>query len=806
MKRWIALLLTIALSVTLVGCEAGNVTPEDIRDTAALLEEVANQMEEGGYDLSQYSFPELDLDSLDVNELADLGIDFSNLSPEELASLGIDLNDFSPEQLEAAGLNLLEMTEAELKAYGIDLSRFNLEDYIPSGIDLGDITSIFPKEDTTEGTSSVADASEESNVIDFLPDHKTDLKENIYGYVNYDLLKGKSLPEGYSYWSSFTDLALNAQSILSEVTLEAAKNLKTADQESAQYRVGALYETGLDMDARNALGVEPVMAYVNAFLEAENLDELYEADAMCYEQTGFEVLFAAGFDDNPVNSQEYALYVNALRPVESREVMLEDKLSSRRDAYLVYIGRLYQALGLDEMEAALRAASAFTYEEEYAEYRLTQSERSNPEKTVNLFTREELIQNYSNLPLERFFKDRGYTDDTYQCNVMDTKAFGHANELWTEESLEEIKNHAVLVLMNYVKTYLNEEVYRATRDYYMAANGIDTDRSFEDVLNDTVNSTLPVEMGQLYIEKSGLKDSKKDIEEMIAQIQETYKEMIADAEWMSEDTKAQAIEKVDQMVVHAVYPDTWNNMVADAKIKSVSDGGSYFENIVEIKRAEAKSNLEQIKKKRDRTQWSDSIYPQTVNAFYSPTENAIYILAGILQSPFYSPTADEGTNLGGIGYVIGHEISHAFDSSGAKYNTIGEYKEWWSEEDVKKYDELAQKVVDYYNHCEILPDVRQNGSLTLTENLADLSALKCIERMCDQDTELYRGVCLSAVRCWATKMTESRMNYLLTTDVHAIGSLRSYVPLQMTDLFYKTFDIKEGDGMFVPKKDRVGIW
>ncbi len=381
MKRVLALLLTMTLAIGLVGCEAGTVTPEDIRDTAALLEGVAEQMEAGETDFTEFHL-DFDLAGLDPAELIDLGIDFTQLDLSDLKALGIDLNDFSPEQLEAAGLKIAEMTEAELKAYGIDLNEVykHVSDRIQD-----------------EVTDEVAE-----EVIDELMD---------------------AVPEGLA-----EDLTEQAEAFVDGVLTE-----------------GTLAEIEQISDAEALIHIDGTSAkkYVDAYTSAKTLGQLYEADAKCYRELGISSLFDAAILHNPVGN-ECVVYLTAL-PAHETSVLAETREQTKEKGdYLVYIGDLYKALGFDSGEAALRAATAFAYEREYAEY--IKSLESDSEGTPVLLSGTEAVSKYQNLPLEKFLRDRGESGKLSQYYFVDSETIDYANSLWNEESLEDLKNHAVFML------------------------------------------------------------------------------------------------------------------------------------------------------------------------------------------------------------------------------------------------------------------------------------------------------------------------------------------------------------------------
>ena len=273
---------------------------------------------------------------------------------------------------------------------------------------------------------------------------------------------------------------------------------------------------------------------------------------------------------------------------------------------------------------------------------------------------------------------------------------------------------------------------------------------------------------------------------------------------MGEATKEKAIRKLEHMTLKIGYPDHWPDYYENAVILPEGQG-SLVDNMVNVYRSLRSYEKEEIKKPVDRTQWG--MTPQTVNAYYNPLNNEIVFPAAILQPPFYDPNADDASNLGGIGMVIAHEISHAFDSSGARYDENGNYNMWWTEDDLKKFQDLTLKVAAYYDGQEAVKGRFVNGRQTLNENIADLGALACVTSIAGDDTEALNSLFTQYARIWASKYTEESMIHRLNTDVHSPAKVRVNAVLSSTEAFYKVYpDLKEGDGMYVTPEKRVKIW
>jgi putative endopeptidase len=294
-----------------------------------------------------------------------------------------------------------------------------------------------------------------------------------------------------------------------------------------------------------------------------------------------------------------------------------------------------------------------------------------------------------------------------------------------------------------------------------------------------------------------------------------FENRINNIEWMAPETKEKAIEKLRKMNVKIAYPDVWKDYSALAST-SVKDGGSYFDNTLNLKKWSFKEDWAKLGKEVDKSEWM--MAPQVVNAYFMPPYNEIVFPAAILQPPFYNYQADDAVNYGGIGAVIGHEISHCFDDSGSRYDGDGNLNNWWTEDDLAKFTTLGKQLEDQYSAVEALPEVKLNGKYTLGENIGDLGGVSAaydglqIALKESGATEAIDGFTpeqrffMSWGTIWRTKMRDDALKNLIKTNTHSPGMYRAVMPLQNVDAFYTAFDIKEGDGMYLKPEDRVRIW
>jgi putative endopeptidase len=328
----------------------------------------------------------------------------------------------------------------------------------------------------------------------------------------------------------------------------------------------------------------------------------------------------------------------------------------------------------------------------------------------------------------------------------------------------------------------------------------------------TVNSALGEAVGQLYVAAKFPPEAKAKAEKMIANVIRAFQNRISNLDWMSEETKLKAIEKLDKFTVKIAYPDEWE----DYTELMIKDGNSYAENMFAIGEWSRKKNISEINEPVDKTEWG--MAPQTVNAYFNPLNNEIVFPAAILQPPFYNYTADEAVNYGGIGAVIGHEISHAFDDSGSRFDADGNVNNWWTPEDLTEFEKRGKALADQYSAIEVLDSVYVNGPFTLGENIGDLGGLLGAYdglQLFYQENGRPDNIdgfspeqrfFMSWATVWRTLTREDALRTQIKTDPHSPGLVRATQPLKNIDAFYEAFGIKEGDAMYLAPEQRVRIW
>ena len=446
-------------------------------------------------------------------------------------------------------------------------------------------------------------------------------------------------------------------------------------------------------------------------------------------------------------------------------------------------------------------------EKELSTHALDRQDYGNVDKTYNVYTMDELKSLYPTLDLDDIYAQSGLARSDDQIVVSDIGLLEASPKYFTEEHLTDLKAYLRLTILAGYGGMLSQDFQDASDAYQEAFLGISGTLSDEALATQLVQQYLSDELGRLYAAEYFSEEAKADVEDMVYDFIDIYESRIRSLDWMSDATKAKAIEKLDALGVKVGYPDEvkWNDYFKVVTLKTADEGGSYFDNIITLLKAQQQMLIKWQGQPVNKGLWPMAAY--TVNACYVPSSNEIVFPAGILQAPLYDVNASREENLGGIGYIIAHEITHAFDNNGAKYDKNGNAADWWTAEDYAAFQQLCDEVTAFYDGVEAAPGITCNGALTLSENIADLGAAQCILEAVQRETNPdLKAMFRAMANTWCSTMPRETAAYYTTVDVHAPDKLRANRVLQTLDAFYTTFGITEGDGMWIAPEDRVAIW
>lgn len=641
-------------------------------------------------------------------------------------------------------------------------------------------------------------------------------RDDFYGYACGGWMKNNPLAPEYARYGTFDQLRENNHTQVRELIEGLAKQQNEAG--SIAYKIGTMYNMGMDSVKLNADGFEPIKAELQAIatiadkmqLQAK-LAELHKAGV-----TPFFALFGeADFTNSSMNIAW--IYQEGLG-MGDRDYYLDkdDHSIELRAKYRTLLINMFRHSGLaailqnGKTEEQL-ADAVIALETRLAKASMTRLEQRNPHSIFNKKTVAELQTIAPPIDFKSYFADMGIPAlDT--LNVAQPAYMKEVGVVIKTTPLEDLKAYLAWNLINHAADLLNDEAANENFAFYgKALSGKEEMQPRWKRVVNTVNGSLGEAVGQMYVEKYFPASSKERMDKLVANLQLALSDRIAGLEWMGDSTKLKAQEKLRAFRVKIGYPDKWRDY-SPLEVK----GDSYYANYARATRFEMDYQLSKIDKPLDPTEWG--MTPQTVNAYYNPTTNEICFPAGILQPPFFNAKADDAANYGGIGLVIGHEMTHGFDDQGRLYDKEGNLKEWWTEEDAKKFNNRAQGLVDFFNTIEVAPGVFANGKLTLGENIADYGGIQVawdamqkaiaegtITPEIDGFTAAQRFF-ISYATVWAGNIREQEILRLTKQDVHSLGRWRVNGALKHIPQFYETYGVVEGDGMYISPEKRAVIW
>ena len=628
----------------------------------------------------------------------------------------------------------------------------------------------------------------------------TNLKDDFYAAVNKDTLNSLEIKPGRRAAGTANDLSDQSTKQILDIIEEITSS--SWEKGTREYKIAALYNSILDKENRNKRGIEPIKKYLELIDAAENIDDLIGAHNTIFKDTCLSVFFEFSLTVDAKNSTEYMLYFATVSPVLQKEFYLED--NPKKEIYLTYLSDMFELGGETKDNAAIMAQQYIDTEKVLAEKKLDVADQNNVDIIYNVFTFQELKEMFAGVDIDSVFEASGLkqTDKILVTDVEIAKALAG---LLKNENIDAMKTYAKLNLLIGWSQFLNQEfsdsIDKFNQDYF----GTSGSYSDEEKATRKVRSLLADYIGEIYVEKHFSQQAKKDVEKMVDDIIAVYRKRLQNNDWLKDETKEKAIQKLDAIGVKIGYPDKWSDMLDTAEILAPEDGGTYFSNVISIYKAGLAETIERQGKNVDKTEWIT--HPYVVNAYYNPTSNDITFPAAILQSPFYDVTASYEQNLGGIGYFIAHEITHTFDNIGSKYDADGNAADWWTEEDYAAFNERCKKMAAFYDGQEAIPGIAMNGTLTLSENVADQAAVSCItEIVSGLENPDYKALYENVAVCWASTTTRDAALYSAQTGVHSADKLRVNRVVVNCDEFYEAYEITENDGMYVAPENRVKVW
>jgi putative endopeptidase len=638
--------------------------------------------------------------------------------------------------------------------------------------------------------------------------------DDFYAYACGGWMKKHPLPAAYSRYGSFDQLQESNDKRINGILSELLNN--SYEEGTIEQKLSDLYKLAMDSVRRNQEGVAPVMPLIKR-LEAAKTNAQLLAIQLELAPNGEQEFFYAGFgaDDKNATQNILNVYQGGLTLGQKEYYLDNDKATADiREAFKQHVVKMFQLFGFSKAAATKKMQNIMKVETALAKVSKSRTELRDPEANYNKMTLQEFQTKYPHLPLEKVMNAKGVESQYLQEMVVGQPAFLEgANLLVGSIKPAEYRDVMEWGIITGAANYLSDATVAEMFDFEgRVLSGRQENHPLWKRSTAQVERMMGEALGKIYTEKYFPESSKQRMTTLVKNLQIALGERIAAQDWMDDSTKVNALLKLNTFYVKIGYPDKWTD-ISDLKIDAKK---SYYENILACNKFWNKWGIEhRVGKPVDRDDWH--MTPQTVNAYYNPTTNEICFPAGILQYPFFEPTADDAFNYGAIGVVIGHEMTHGFDDQGRRFDKDGNMHDWWTESDGKNFTERTDKYADFFSKIDVLPDLKANGRLTLGENLADHGGLQVAFAAYKNATKYaplgeldgltadqrffhaYAGV-------WANNITEAEIRKRTKSDPHSLGRWRVNGALPHVDAWYEAFGVKEGDQMFIPKSERLQLW
>ena len=640
-------------------------------------------------------------------------------------------------------------------------------------------------------------------------------KEDFYHHVNAKWQKDHPLSAEYSRYGQFNILNDSSNNRVKRIVMGLAATNPAPGTNA--FKIATIYEQGMDSVRRNREGAAPIKGKL---AKIENTKPSEMGDLFRYmHRYESAPLFGVSMMEDLANSQVYSMYVGStgLGLGDRDYYLLNDKRNKEvRNAYTKLIETEMQLAGYSKKDAKRIAKNVLKIETLLADSTWTREESRNIPAMYNPRTIEQIEQMYPNLPVRGMIEDMGIAvPETLIVTEMNTVK--QADNLMKTLTDREKKDYYLWDIVSGAAGALSDDFSNAAFEFSKVMSGVEQQRPRWKKSLGAVEGVMGEGIGELYVEQYFPESSKEYMVNLVENLRTALGKHIIDLPWMTNETKLQAIKKLNSITVKIGYPDKWK----DYSKLEIDPNLSYYENLHNASLWAFDRQMEKWGKPVDRTEWG--MTPQTINAYYNPLFNEIVFPAGILQAPFYDPESSDAENYGGIGVVIGHELTHGFDDQGCNFDYAGNMVNWWTDEDRKAFSDKTAGLAAQFSAVEVLPGLYANGEYTLGENIADQGGLR-VAYTAWLDSQKKKGVDVTSeaalidgldptqvfymnyANLWATNIRDEEIRNLTTADPHSLGVNRFNVSLRNIEPFMQAFGVKEGDKMFRPVEERVIIW
>ena len=637
---------------------------------------------------------------------------------------------------------------------------------------------------------------------------------DFYEYAIGGWRKAHPLDAEHARNGSFTDLDEMNQKRILELIQEYSS--KPQAQGTLGQKIGSLYNLAMDSVRRNREGAAPLQPVLKKIADIQNRRD-YQLVTSQLDARGISCMMfgmGVGADQKDAANNLVGIGQGGLGLGERDYYLSDDaQVKGVRDAYVKFLTTILTLAGNDAATAQKKAEATMRIETRIAKSSYSQVQLRDVQANYHKITYNQLVNDYPGIDWGNLFLAQGFPPFSH-IDVGQPEPIHEVEKILAEESLDDLKAYAEAHAVSSAAGKLDDKFRAAEFEFGSVLSGAQQDRPRWKRATALVSNVLGEPIGKLYVEKYFPESSKQHMLRLVKNLQTALAQRIDEATWMSPATKEQAKDKLSNFIVKVGYPDTWR----DFSGLQIDEKLSLFENMCNVAEFLSHDYINRkVNKPVDKAEWQ--MTPQTVNAYYNPTTNEICFPAAILQPPFFDPNADDAVNYGGIGGVIGHEMSHGFDDQGSQFDKYGNQNDWWTAADKKNFEARTKVLVDFFSSVEALPGKKINGKLTLGENIGDNGGLNIAFRALQNDLKANPALnktidgftpeqrfFLSWATVWAGNARPEFVDRQIKTDPHSPAEARVNAALPQIDAWYKAFNVKKGDKLFLDKKKRAHIW
>lgn len=644
-----------------------------------------------------------------------------------------------------------------------------------------------------------------------------DPKTDFYSFANGGWMDKTEIPADQGRWGGFPELREKNDNIMLDVMDRAAEN-PDFKEGSDEKKAIQFFSVGMDSTLAEKVGVSALSDWMDK-IDAIGSQEDLESVIADMHSSGYGPYYGVNSFANLKDSKINSLYAGAGGlglPNRDYYTKEDEKSKDIREKYVTHVAKMLSKANVSG-DSDMMASQIMDIENRLALASLTPIESRNIPALYNPMTIEGLQELAPNISWERYMNAIGVDMSKVDTIIVTQPKFvKEVSDMMSDVPMENTKAYLKWNVVNQAANYLNNDMVQTNFDFYgKVIRGTEEMRPREERVLSTTNGVIGEAIGKVYVAETFPPEAKAMAEEMVANLMKAFDKRIKDLPWMSDPSKEQALKKLNNLTVKIGYPNKWRDY-SSLNVESSGESYSFISNMENAWKWQFAENIKEVGEPVDKDRWA--MNPQTVNAYFNPLNNEIVFPAAILQPPFYNYTADAAVNYGGMGAVIGHEISHGFDDQGSRFDWEGNMKNWWSEEDRENFNSRTDKLVAQFDAYEALDSVNVQGKLTLGENIGDLGGLSAaydaLQIYLEENgrPELVDGftpeqrLFISWATIWRTKYRDETLRTQVLTDPHSPGMFRAIGPLTNMETFYEAFDIKEGDELWRSEEDRVKIW